>query len=1061
MRAKAAQSQQTGAESKSNQVSSLHLRFESNHLPLFVLLRRIRRLRSDARQEVASSPKRQSTISEAPEMDAIFKDHLKKRRRKAAKPDAAPRNASPAFLFLAFIMSITITSNLKQSVANAQDLSSSSSSFFDEPQPFVYMALNFESGSGDGGYPARARAQTNSDLSQLNLADQSSSVSPSLIAAKCWNNNQIDSSQCRQFNVISSANAPQANRPEDDDSLITPVLLFESSSSLDAPPPSAADKHLSPPYLSSTWSPDSNHVHRVIPDSSNVLAPPHGDATQPIPVQSVTMRPTSRIHVATPRPMTGGSTSTSKTSTTQGRKCRDDNDEDCDEPDEPKAAPADGKSEPDSEDDSDSDEDGEDDTSDVSLSTPAHNQEHSKASELGSGAGPADDNDGGDDSDDNAEGASSVSEEQNELTTRHAEMSSEFYPSLPSSVYRPTPFVSSVWTSGVSTSTPSPSTSSQQSTTARIDVVVHSTLPPLFPTKVSTGQTSRNDGDSLPRPGDLLDSSDTFTSLPVFPPPSVSANSTSQDSDAGANSVDADQRIYPGELDLATFKPIPFSLADSQKRPTTVISPLNESDNRVVQASEPPETFKFNQVTSRFENPWQHSSSTRAPIMRAPAPSELPMRAPPGQDLPMTTTRVSTEMLPQMILYSSIVILIVTAIIFVLMALTLWRRNNGRQQALLQKSQLLNGRTNQMVASLSHASQLMHPPPGRQPLVPNQVARQPGLLSTYAPGKGLSMSKVTTSLVKNSDDNPLVNDEVDVEEDDQLLCASTTSDARVKSQLGERQQQHQLSNRLQNSWSNSATTTTSNSHSSSQRTDASHHDNPNGEQNADGQRTYHHSNSLSDGRQNSSSISDSQELPHDSGMAPAQAQPFLTQPRDQPGPPLSAQMSPYTQGQPQSPYRPQPIQHGYYNDRPFPNNYRPPAFVPAPAHFYPRTPGPMVPSRSFEDLQRRADLELATDRQVPKGLPHLPALKPPHLGRLTPAYQQQVVYPYHDPNLYPYGPPPHANMVASNPLATMARGGYSGHYMSQQQPNGPQAMNYNGVPPPVVGRKDRSEAWYV
>lgn len=1028
-----------------DQVSSLRLCRGANHSALL------------PNQPALDSRRQQSTAS-SKEMDAIFKDHLKKRRRKASL--ALPTKSLPVFSlsFLVFIIIITTTSQSPESAHATQDVSpeaASSSSFFDEPQPFVYMALNFESGSGDGGYPARARAQASPDLNQLNLADQSSSVSPSLIAAKCWNNNQFDSNECRQFNVITSANAPMAIQPEEDDSLITPVLLFESSPAQDVPPTSAADKHLSPPYYTSTWSPDSSNViynNRPHPSDGFAGLP----ITQPLPeISAVTLQPTSRIHIATRRPMLVGSTSTSRMSTTQGRKCRDENDEDCDEPEEPRPAVSGAKPGSTAEDDSaeDEEDDIEDDSSDPTPSAAKPNlaQESSKAAEMGSGVGPADDSDGGDDIDDNPEGSSGVSEEQNELTTHQAEISSEvaeFQPALPGLAFRPTPFTSSIWTSGAPTTTTSTSpTLSQPRTTARIEVIVHSTLPPSFPTTSSTSQAASSDAESLPRPNDSLDSSDTFTSLPVFPPSSASSNSTNRDVDPASSPADLDARTSLSELDLATFKPIPFSLADNQKRLLATMS--NESNTRV-QSTDSPDTFKFSSATSRFENPWQHSPSTRAPMMRASAPSELPMRGSSIQD--GGPSRVGTEMLPQMILYSSIVILIVTAIIFVLMALTLWRRNNARQQALLQKSQqLLNGRTSQMVASLSHASQLMHQPPGQPPLGPAH-ARQPGLLSTYAPGKGMTLAKVTTSLIKNSDDNLIMNDEVDVDEEEQLMNVSTTGDNRSKG--------HQMGgSRLQTSWSNSATTT-SNSHSGSQRTDTSQHENSNGEQGADGQRTYHHSNSLSDGRQNSSSISDSQESAQEPALS--QTQPFVNQPGNPTVTPLQPQMAPYAQGRQPGTYRP-PLHPEYYNDPPWPNQYRPVPMAPTPVQFYPRAPGSLAPSRSVEDMQRGTHLDLVPDWQAHKGtgLPHQPPQKPPHMGRLTPSLQQQVGYPYHDSNMYPYGPPPHANIVASNPLATMARGGYSGHYMNQQQPNGTQGSNYNGVPPPVVGRKDRSEAWYV
>lgn len=102
--------------------------------------------------------------------------------------------------------------------------------YYEEPQPLVHM-LNNEAGSGDGSSWPSLR------LGGLASADVSSSVSPSLITAKCWNNNYQNDNDCKHLNVL-TASGPYEQSGElgtgnDDDSIITPIVIFESTSSLE------------------------------------------------------------------------------------------------------------------------------------------------------------------------------------------------------------------------------------------------------------------------------------------------------------------------------------------------------------------------------------------------------------------------------------------------------------------------------------------------------------------------------------------------------------------------------------------------------------------------------------------------------------------------------------------------------------------------------------------------------------------------------------------------------------------------------------------------------------
>lgn len=547
------------------------------------------------------------------------------------------------------------------------------------------------------------------------------------------------------------------------------------------------------------------------------------------------------------------------------------------------------------------------------------------SNEIGSGDGPRDDNeddDGDDDSEDVSDGSGNSEPTLINQTQKFVEV---------------TPY-----------STPSQSynnenldSSSSVKPGAEIEVVVHPTLPPTFPI-ATTSMTSppnydnsqdiysSNYSNSYDFQTSTIMPDDTYTSKPVFPT-STSSESSSEDSikknqsgsgedesEKSSATTDPNQLAGGGtstEMDLATFKPIPMPPpVDSQERwsnqgntnnkfhdlknsQSTDGSTLESDINKIADKN------KFDPTDAapiKFDNPWraqpiskpsfgqttdQQQQSQQEPYSRQRPPSRHrpDLRASSkNHDLnsPVNSSRIQSDILPAMLLYASIVILVVTALIFVIMAFAFWRRNTARQRALMHKTQqqILNGSagSNQVVGSMSHGSQLM------------ANIQQPGLLSTYGPGKGLTMGKVTSSIMRGGENEM---DNMIGEEDEsnpmlafgeqskgnQSLDGSGNNNLRDRNQAINNQNNGDVGLRA-SSWSTdqdqTTTATTTTTSSGSQKTDLGR-----GEQQTNGghnlvtnQSRPQYPNSLSDGRQNSSSISDSQCSPDEMRQQTSQSQ---------------------------------------------------------------------------------------------------------------------------------------------------------------------------------------------
>jgi len=870
-------------------------------------------------------------------------------------------------------------------------------SFYNEPQPFVYLSLH-EAGSGSG---------PNNFNQNQDLSSSSSSISPSLIMAKCWNNNNDNDNDCRQLNVISANDQQRQHqplKPEDDDSIITPVVIFESSSSLEAHTTgSSPPAFLAPPYFSSTERVDSNNVvlarHRTPPTANDIhSAPPAGatilPATIGIPtvrqshsswanpqttaspgIEQSATRPSLNSFVATPQPKKPLKT------TTMGRKCRDENDEDCDEPEEEdlesgRKVGAESKQATSTGSDRNSaHEEGDESSDDISSTGNA---------ELGSGDRPSDDNENdGDDDDsyDNLDGSSGSEPPQTDQTTHLIEVNQSYRPTRPSAV----------------DNFSQPYAGDQLSTThgAQIEVVVHPTLPPTFPITTqlsSTKQANNLHDETSTRFDDSNDSkttSDTWKSNPVFPssewPESTSSESTRQQtpSSGGHSSFEEattdqnqNQPMSSTELDLATFVPIPMPpietnngrhSSDFLKNNASNYVNNENGENRIA------DKHKFdanptNVVPLKFENPWkaQPVRPVTYPTQAAPEEWQSSQRPRTRQDsrAESALSRTQSDTLPTLILYASVVIITVTFLIFVIVVVAN-RRNTARQRALLLKSNLFGGPgPDKMVASLSHGSQLM------------ANMQQPGLLSTYGPMKGSNMGKITTSVVKVPSDGVVGGeDEAHVLENDQ-------SREMADGSMGESVRRN--CDQGTSSWSTEEQTTS------------------NGSQKNDGQQPHQgndqqrlqYPNSLSDGQQNSSSISDSHGSPTETN------------------PDYQANHSPnsrYTQQQ-------QPL--SAYHGR-MPQQQRPPDFGPQLPGYYEQQQPTVIEnnvtkfnsSRSVENLHQH---------------PYAITQQPPNLDFVPRQQQQMINQAVHKPPLANCPPTQRAYLLNDGPANLGTSDGYAG-----------------------------------
>lgn len=851
-----------------------------------------------------------------------------------------------------------------------------------------------------------------------------------------------------------------------------------------------------------------------------------------------------------------------------------------------------------------------------------NNNEVSDNIDSGSGEGPANGDDSEDDGDDNGDegeggsqnnnkgGARGRGDQEGDLPEGSGENSTGVGLSnnnrLPSSTksnesdrhetasnryfevtsYRPTQ-----GSEFMSTSTQATSTSTATTTTKRpganIEVVFHPTLPPSFPITttspsiIATHSTSRDNQQYQPEirttsvTPPTTTTGDTVTSRPVYPStnhpinPNDELNPTDEDGLALTPPVTVDPNpsiiLLPmgGERNFSQVSQVPQTNGGggggkSQPNNGDSGDKLNPM-NRFVPNSTPKPYVPFG-------NPWTHTRTPQPPLNIYTAESPLTTLGPSGRDgnklLKSDTVQKSQpEILSTLLLWSSILILVTTAFIFVCLSIGFWRRNTARQRAFLHKANLMNngaggqiGGPNQMVGSMSHGSHLL------------ANMQQPGLLTTYSPlNQGMNLGKVTTSVIKAqpADIMPLEEDEDEDEEreskDGLLMDGSLNgndmngNNVNIISSTEDQQTTSSGSQRTNDSVQGVAAANLGNNGLQMGNNNNHHHAMNNRSQ---------YPNSLSDGRQNSSSISDSQSSPdntetHNLHMQPKQMQQFNNNNNGYPNmhnntnnsiPPQAHRLDQRAPMQQQQMHplggmnhHQQPLVYSGQHQPPYlnnnNNNQRPPR-------------GFVASSRSVEDLQRGAapptamimmgppppmslhrqingngigsnggHVQLTMRQPFPQsfmppvanmngggdngqifarppvplpmngnGFPHKPPMRPPLMD-----------YPQFNQPISP-------SRVAMNPLATLSRryptgAGLNRNIYSEdsssfmttspslartsssssfafansakssllnynmgnsgQQPPVPSQSTGPPVPPPVMGRRDRSEAWYL
>ena len=943
-----------------------------------------------------------------------------------------------------------------------------------EAQPLVFMAFN-EFGSGDGQHQRTTSPQTgglfgsSSFASSSSSAEDGASLSPALIEARCLNSYESDDN-CKQLNVITgpaaaaaaSSQSPARDRSEAED-IITPIVIFESSSSVEPSQRPPASFFMAPPYFATSPPPTSGErqvplgrQRQPLPTANDVFAASPATATI-LPAGPTLTRPSvggPHLFVATPQPKTKG-----PKTTTLGRRCRDEDDADCDEPDE-EQSPG-GSSKGHSEDDEDEDDnddrsaanesDGDrgrnqngrssstaaDNESSSGSSSNSNNNDNNNVLETGSGDGPAgDDEDSADDGDDSEAPLESSGNSDAGLATTTLQGLLEVTPVF----VRPSKGGAGQTVSTMSTLGPLTSSSPPRQPGAEIEVVVHSTLPPSFPVTTSTLEAVGPDVDETvsrteSAPATVLPD-DTFTSKPIFPS-TGSSQSVSPSVPVPAQGLldgdgqQASSNQVASEEDLFKFKPFPMDPDRDRDRSrlTTSLAGLatNKRDpEEVVSSSRPLPPSDHFWTTRPPVQPWMTTSQPQVAEPLPFMPTKLPApRQPPGVD-----------MLPTMLFWASIVVLATIAVIFAIMAAVIWRRNSSRRLELLQKARLLNGQNKPLVGSLSQPSHLMQPPPPPPP----GGHQQPGLLSTYAPGKGLTLGKVTTSLAPapNQDDGAGDGNDDDDDEADQLLAygGQGASKDQLVDGSGNSLADDQRPARAdrfnnQSSWSTEDPTTAS---SGSQRTQNSQQQlvqqqhlggqiQPGQQQ----QQRSHYPNSLSDGRQNSSSISDSQCSP-DAGQQLLAGLPPPPPPPPPPpvGPlqqqPVGLQMGPQVQEEAHvmmmapSYHQRSPVDgpFNHYNGAPAALANHSPMHFASPVQNGPADKPRFLPSRSIEGLQQAGHVGFVAhnQQQVP-----FAADQPTFADYPQPP--PQVLRPDHMTQPQVAGPSP--QRIAMNPLATLGR----------------------------------------
>lgn len=777
---------------------------------------------------------------------------------------------------------------------------SSSDSFQDnQPQAFqptiddgsnslqkpTFMALH-DSGSGFGYPPIFTSPGPGIlDPSAQDLS-QSSSVSPSLIAAKCWNNYE-NTNDCRHLNVITANEASEKSHQFDDDSLITPVVIFESSSSQPTQDQDqtatrsttkASDRFTTTPS-GATILPDLSWPRvRWGPREKNVVIGPISSdiETTRAPITSdlspVTKRPIN-VYVATQHSVIMQNKSAYRPI---GRKCIDENDSDCDEPDDTGNNIKAGEDEKGEEDIDDSDDDDDENgiNSDKKLEP---KQPKQSGEEMGSGSGPIDDNEDGLDDPEGLDESSGQSESYERSTTnRYLEVTSVQPPKI------------------VKNSNIKPKQSQATTTTqrAKIEVVVHSTLPPSFPI-MTTREPSTNLEESTVQSTTTTTTimpDDTFKSKPIFPSADKTQSFDENIEDGSINSSETDtlteDPLSATTDNLNTFKPMPLSQTElpypggqlqstlsSRDRPTpiTVRQFLWETGRPT-----PPGSSGLFDTTLK---PWPAWSQNRFPtVSNSPTSSDSNSMSLSAMQQQQNSLRypqqTSVDNFPTVIVYGLITTLAITACVLMVIAFGIWRKTVNRSRALIQKAHMMNNGfvapPNQMVPSMSHGSHL----------VANM--QQPSLLNTYGLGQKGQIGKITNSIIKSSERDQIVEeDEMNMMNNDEQQSANSKGEGSFgDSNQGIATSRDQQPGTNNSSWSTEEQTTSSGGSQGSKMMQMNpkgltHKQLPNNYNQQQRIFQYGSDRGGSDGRQNSESTSDSQDSQIGAGN---QDYPMMTMP---------------------------------------------------------------------------------------------------------------------------------------------------------------------------------------
>lgn len=300
--------------------------------------------------------------------------------------------------------------------------------------------------------------------SSQQFSTPTSSASDSLITVKCVDGNDQDDSDCKLAPSYYS-----------EDSIITPIVIFESSSSSS---PSSV--------LQYSGSRDDNIISTSTLSSYTNLPPSSSFSSRPSLNQDPLLVKTS--FVATPRPSHDSHNTPSRnkhknvnnTTNNTGRQCKDDDDDDCDD-----TSPDDNDTDDDDEDDDDNDD--------------SNHQTNQNSLDNGSGGNDDTDNDndygddenGDQDYDDQSSGdldlssATPISVDQHQSTLDDGDQQS-------GGTYTTSSTLSSVSSKDVDDEVPSLKPTFQPEQKAEIEVIIHSTMAPRLAIATTTPPSQKS-----------------------------------------------------------------------------------------------------------------------------------------------------------------------------------------------------------------------------------------------------------------------------------------------------------------------------------------------------------------------------------------------------------------------------------------------------------------------------------------------------------------------------------------------------------------------------------------